>query len=151
MRGVADESVADADEAAERAMESMTAFIEGRLFLKVNREKSFVAKISDEVKYLGYAFYQKDGELRLRVHPKSVHALKDKVRLVLSRSNGWSFESRKARLRDLAYGWVGYFRLADMRNLLRGIDRWTRRKVRCVYWKCWKRVGTRLRPLARRP
>ena len=135
--------------AAERAMESMTAFIERKLFLKVNREKSFVAKISDEVKYLGYAFYQKDGELRFRVHPKSVCALKDKVRLVLSRSNGWSFETRKAKLRDLVYGWVGYFRLADMKNLLRGIDKWTRRKVRCVYWKCWKRVGTRLRALVR--
>ena len=80
--------------AAERAMESMAAFVEGRLFLKVNREKSFVAKISDEVRYLGYAFYQKDGELRFCVHPKSVAALRDKVRMILSRSNGWSFGTR---------------------------------------------------------
>lgn len=135
--------------AAERAMESMAAFVEGRLFLKVNREKSFVAKISDEVGYLGYAFYQKDGELRFCVHPKSVAAPRDKVRMILSRSNGWSFGTRKAKLRDLVYGWVGYFRLADMRSLLRGMDKWARRKVRCVYWKCWKRVGTRLRALVR--
>lgn len=133
--------------AAERAMESMAAFIERKLFLKVNREKSFVAHISEDVKYLGYAFYQKDGELRFRVHPKSVMSLKDKVRETLSRSNGWSLDARKAKLRSLVYGWVGYFRLADMKSLLQRIDEWTRRKIRCVYWKAWKRIRTKFRAL----
>ena len=133
--------------AAGRAMESMATFIEKKLFLKVSREKSFVAHISEDVKYLGYAFYQKDGELRFRVHPKSIASLKDKVRTILSRSNGWSFEGRKAKLRSLVYGWVGYFRLADMKRLLERIDEWTRRKIRCVYWKAWKRTRTKYREL----
>lgn len=133
--------------AAERAMESVATFIEKRLFLKVNREKSFVAHISKDVKYLGYAYYRHAGELRFRVHPKSVASLKDKVRAILSRSNGWSLDARRAKLRSLVHGWVAYFRLADMKSLLKGVDEWTRRKIRCVYWKAWKRIRTKYRAL----
>lgn len=135
--------------AAERAMESMTRFIEGKLFLKVNRGKSFVARIDQGVKYLGYAFYAKDGETRLRVHPKSAAKLKAKVSLILARSNGWSLDYRRYRLRCLVNGWVGYFRLADMASLLALVDGWCRRKVRCVYWKCWKKTRTKFKALVR--
>ena len=135
--------------AAERAMGSVTKYVEGRLFLRVNREKSFVAHISRGVKYLGYAFYRSGGELRFRVHPRSLASLRDRVREILSRSNGWSLDYRRHRLRSLVNGWVGYFRLADMRGALRELDSWVRRKIRCVYWKCWKRVGTKFRALVR--
>ncbi len=135
--------------AAERAMGSMSKYVERKLFLTVNREKSFVAHISRDVKYLGYAFYRSGGELRFRVHPKSLASLKGEVREILSRSNGRSLDWRRYRLRCLVYGWVGYFRLADMRGALRDLDSWVRRKIRCVYWKCWKRVRTRLRALVR--
>ena len=135
--------------AAERAMGSVTKYVEGRLFLRVNRDKSFVAHISRGVKYLGYAFYRRGGELRFRVHPRSLASLRDRVREILSRSNGWSLDYRRHRLRSLVNGWVGYFRLADMRGALRELDSWVRRKIRCVYWKCWKRVGTKFRALVR--
>ena len=140
--------------AAERAMESVAKFVESRLFLRVNREKSYVAHIARDVKYLGHSFGMRrdeDGEVRLRmqVHRRSVESLRDRVREILSRSNGWSLDYRRYRLRRLVYGWVGYFRLADMRGLLRRIDEWVRRKVRCVYWKCWKRVRTKFRALVR--
>ena len=140
--------------AAERAMASVTKFVESRLFLRVNREKSYVAHITRDVKYLGHSFGMRrdaDGGVRLhmQVHRRSVESLKDKVREILSRSNGWSLDYRRYRLCCLVYGWVGYFRLADMRGLLRDIDSWVRRKVCCVYWKCWKRVRTRYRALVR--
>ena len=135
--------------AAERVMETMTRFIEEKLFLKVNRGKSYVARIDQGVKYLGYAFYFGEGGVRLSVHPKSAAKLKAKVSLILARSNGWSLDYRRYRLRCLVNGWVGYFRLADMKSLLAGLDGWCRRKVRCVYWKCWKKVGTKLRALVR--
>ncbi len=136
--------------AAERAMASVARFVEGRLFLRVNREKSFVARVTDgRVRYLGHGFYRSRGETRLRVHPKALAALKDKVRLVLSRSNGWPLDLRRARLRALVYGWVGYFRLADMRRALRDLDMWVRRKIRGVYWKCWKRTRTKYKALVR--
>lgn len=134
--------------AAERAMATMTTFIEKKLFLKVNRDKSFVAYISDDsVKYLGYAFYCKDDGLHFRVHSKSVSSIKDKVREILSRSNGWSYNYRQYRLRNLINGWVGYFRLADMKSFLKGFDGWVRRKIRCIYWKCWKKNRTKFSKL----
>ena len=135
--------------AAERAMESMTRFIEGKLFLKVNRGKSFVARIDQGVKYLGYAFYFGEDGVRLRVHPKSAAKLKAKVSRILARSNGWSLDYRRYRLRCLVNGWVDYFRLADMKSLLAEVDKWCRRKVRCVYWKCWKKNRTKFRALVR--
>ena len=140
--------------AAERAMESVTKFVESRLFLRVNRGKSFVAHITQQVGYLGHSFGMRreaDGvvRLRLQVHRRSLESLRDKVREILSRSNGWSLDYRRYRLRCLVYGWVGYYRLADMRGLLRDLDSWVRRKIRCVYWKCWKRVRTRFRALVR--
>jgi RNA-directed DNA polymerase len=140
--------------AAERAMGLVTKFVESKLFLTVNRDKSYVAHITRQVKYLGYSFGTRrdaDGGVRLRmqVHRSSVKSLKDRVREILSRSNGWSLDHRRYRLRCLVYGWVGYFRLADMRGLLRRVDGWIRRKIRCVYWKCWKRTRTKFRALVR--
>ena len=85
-------------------MENMSKFIEKKLFLKVNRKKSFVAKLTDNVKYLGYGFYSDNEGCQLYVHKKSIKAFKDKVRTILSRSNGWSLDYRKQRLKYLVYG-----------------------------------------------
>lgn len=137
------------EKAAKRTLESMSKFIEKKLFLKVNKDKSFVACVTDDVKYLGYGFYRHDGELKLKVHPKTVTALKDKVRTIMARSNGWSFDWRRYRLKCLVNGWVGYFKLADMRRLLKDIDGWLRRKIRCVYWKCWKKIKTKYKALTK--
>ena len=136
--------------AAERALESMTRFVEGRLFLRVNREKSHVARITRGVKYLGYSFYAaRGGEVRPCVHPKSKARLKDRLREILARSNGQSLDWRRLRLAQLVRGWVAYFRLADMRGFLADLDKWVRRRIRCVYWKCWKRGRTKYRALVR--
>ena len=136
--------------AAERAMESVSKFVEGRLFLRVNREKSYVARVTQQVKYLGFGFYAAmGGEVRPCVHPKSKAAIKAKVREVLARSSGMSLDWRRTRLAQLVRGWVGYFGVADMRGFLRSLDGWVRRRIRCVYWKCWKRVRTKFRALVR--
>lgn len=128
--------------AAERVAKSITRFIEEKLFLKVNREKTSVGKFS-RVKYLGYAFYRHKGECRFRVHPKSVKALKDKIREVTARSNAMSNDFRPIAITRLVRGWVNYFKHADMKELLRSIDPWMRRRIRMVYWKQWKRIRTR--------
>ncbi|MEG0323955.1 MAG: group II intron reverse transcriptase/maturase [Raoultibacter sp.] len=135
--------------AAERALASVSKFIEGKLFLKVNRDKSYVAHISKDVKYLGYGFYRCKDELQFRPHAKSITKLKNKVRAILSRSNGWSLDYRRYRMKCLVNGWVNYFKLARMKTLLADIDEWCRRKIRCVYWKAWKRVRTKLKALQR--
>jgi group II intron reverse transcriptase/maturase len=135
--------------AAQRVKESITTFIEKKLFLKVNREKTTVARISQNVRYLGYGFYKTKGEWRLRVHPKSIVKLKDKVRTVTARSNGWSNDYRRYRLKRLVYGWVNYFKLADMQALLERIDEWCRRRIRAMYWKQWKKVRTKVKALVK--
>ena len=130
--------------AAERTLANIIPYIEGKLFLKVNRDKTAVAHIS-KVKFLGYGFYQYKGKCRLRVHPKSVKKMKDKIRALTSRNSGWSNEFRAARLAQFIRGWVNYFKLTDMKTLLKETDEWLRRKIRAIYWKQWKRVKTRYR------
>jgi RNA-directed DNA polymerase len=131
---------------AERVMGSIVPFIEDKLLLKVNREKSQAAPIS-KVKFLGYSFYKTEGEGRLRIHPKSVPKMKAKLKEPTSRSNGWGNDRRKEELRQYVTGWVNYFKLADMLNLLIKVDEWYRRRLRMVIWKQWKRISTRLRNL----
>jgi group II intron reverse transcriptase/maturase len=128
---------------AERTMESIVPFIEKKLFLKVNLDKSKVATVKD-IKFLGYSFYLLDGKGRLRIHPKSVIKMKTRIKLLTSRSNGWGNQRRKEALSQFIKGWVQYFRLADMRRLLEKTDEWYRRRLRMVIWKQWKRIKTKL-------
>lgn len=109
-------------------------------------EKTQVAYIRN-VKFLGYGFYQYKGEGRLRVHPKSVQKLKDTIREVTGRSNGMGIEARRAKLNQIIRGWVNYFKLADMKNLMQKLDEWVRSRIRMVTWKRWKKVRTRFRNL----
>lgn len=128
--------------AATRTMENLVPYIEKRLFLKVNRDKSTVAYIT-KVKFLGYSFYQKQGEGRLRIHLKSVEKMRIKIRELTSRSNGWGNARRKEALKQFITGWVHYFKLADMQKLLVKVDEWYRRRLRMVFWKQWKRLSTK--------
>ena len=128
--------------AAQRTLENIIPFIEGKLFLKVNRKKTCVAHIS-KVKYLGYTFYRYKGKCRLRVHPKSVKKMKDKLREITSRNKPISNETRCVKLKQFITGWVNYFKLADMKSLLQSTDEWLRRRIRAIYWKQWKKVRTR--------
>lgn len=128
---------------SERVMESITDYIENKLFLKVNREKSQVTRIQG-VKFLGYSFYKLRGECRLRVHPKSIAKMKAKLKELTSRSNGWGNERRKESLSQYIRGWINYFKLADMKSILLRIDEWYRRRLRMVIWKQWKRIRTKI-------
>lgn len=131
---------------AERALENIIPFIEGKLFLKVNREKTAVDYIG-KVKFLGFSFYQYKGKARIRIHPKSVKKMKTKVKLLTSRRWGGSNESRAEKLKEYIVGWTNYYKLADIKMLLKDIDQWMRRRIRMVYWKQWKRVKTRYKKL----
>jgi len=128
---------------AERTMQNIIPFIEGKLFLKVNRDKSQVAHVR-EVKFLGYSFYIYKGEGRLRIHPKSVARMKARIKRLTSRSNGWGNDRRKEALSQYIKGWVQYFKLADMKMLLVSVDKWYRRRLRMVIWKQWKRIKTKI-------
>jgi len=133
---------------AHRTMKSIVSFIEEKLFLTVNRDKSEVAHVKD-VKFLGYTFYRYRGEGRLRIHPKSVEKMKAKIKKLTSRSNGWGNERRKEALSQYIRGWVQYFKLADMQSLLKGTDKWYRRRLRMVIWKQWKQIKTKMANLVK--
>jgi len=134
--------------AAERTLGNIIPFIERKLFLKVNREKTVTAHIS-KVKFLGYAFYRYKGECKFRLHPKSIAKMKARIRQLTSRSNGWGNEFRAMKLTQFIRGWVNYFAMADMKGLLVEVDEWLRRRIRGIYWKQWKRVKTRYRMIAK--
>lgn len=117
---------------AERTLENIVPFIEGKLYLKVNREKTCVEHIS-KVKYLGYSFYRHKGKCRLRVQPKSVIKMRKRIRELTKRSNGWGNENRAWKLTQFIRGWVSYFSQADMKSLLNKTDEWLRHKIRAIY------------------
>lgn len=127
---------------ATRTMESLMRYIEQKLFLRVNREKSTVCYIS-QTKFLGHSFYKRKEEGRLSVHPKSVTRMRSRLKELTSRSNGWGSARRKEALRGYIIGWVNYFKHADMFNLLAKVDQWYRRRLRMVLWKQWKQVSTK--------
>jgi RNA-directed DNA polymerase len=134
--------------AATRTLNHILPYIEEKLFLKVNREKTQVARVK-QVKYLGYGFYIHKGEGRLRIHPKSVQKFRDKIREITGRSNGMGTLARKTRLNQVIRGWINYFKLADAKNLIRELDEWIRSRIRMVTWKRWKKVRTRFENLKR--
>ena len=133
------------EKAANRVMESITTFITKKLGLKVNLEKSKIAR-PNEIKYLGFGFYKRTNQniWRPKPHIKSVQKFKTKLRDILVRSRSISLDERFLKLKQLIYGWVNYFRIADMKALLsKEIDPNIRRKLRVIIWKQWKKIKKR--------
>jgi group II intron reverse transcriptase/maturase len=131
---------------AYRTLEKILPYIEGKLLLKVNRQKTTVDYIG-KIKFLGFTFYRRKEITRVRIHPKAIERMKNKIRELTVRSNGWSNEYRAMKLKQYIIGCVNYFKLADMKGLLRETDEWMRRRIRMIYWKQWKKVKTRYKML----
>ncbi|MCS2930573.1 group II intron reverse transcriptase/maturase [Bacteroides ovatus] len=134
--------------AVQRVKESITRFIEGQLFLKVNREKTVVSYVQG-VKFLGYSFYVMKGKCLLTVHPQSKSKMKFNLKELTRRSNGWGYECRKQRLKEYIRGWLGYYHLAQIKRLCLETDEWLRRRIRMCIWKSWKEPKTRVENLKR--
>lgn len=115
-----------------------------KLGLKVNLEKSKIAR-PNQIKYLGFGFYKKinQNKWRPKPHIKSVQKFKTKLRGILIRSRSISLDERFLKLKQLIYGWVNYFRIADMKGILTSIDQNVRRKLRVIIWKQWKKIRKR--------
>lgn len=132
------------EKAANRVMESITTFITKKLGLKVNVEKSKIARPND-IKYLGFGFYKKINQniWRPKPHIKSVEKLMYKLKFILLRKRGISLDKRLKELKYLIYGWVNYFKIADMKTFLEKLDQNIRRKLRVIIWKQWKKIRKR--------
>lgn len=127
---------------AERTLANIMPYITDKLFLRVNKDKTVVDYVG-KVKFLGFSFYRSKGKARVRIHPKSKAKLKAKIKQLTARSNGWSDAGRIEKLKQFIRGWVNYFKIADIKTLLKDIDEWMRRRIRMVYWKQWKKIKTR--------
>lgn len=133
---------------ANRVMASITKFIEGNLKLKVNKEKSTVDR-PWKLRFLGYSFYQSKGGVRFRVHEKSVKKLKSHLKELTGRSKIKQVDITYTKIKQKMVGWVNYFKLADMKKLMKTLDEWLRRRIRMCYWKQWKKINTKCKNLMR--
>ncbi len=122
--------------AGERVMASVTQFLEGKLRLRVNREKSAVAPIQER-QFLGHRILW-DG--RLAIAPRSLERAKRRIRQITRRNRGISLEQMIGELNSYLTGWVTYFRYAACKGHLQRLDEWIRRKLRCVRLKQRKRA-----------
>lgn len=132
--------------AAERVMGSTGEFIEARLKLRVNRDKSSVAS-TFRATLLGFGFLRRGGEIKIRIDPKARKRAKDRLRKITSRRWGISMERRIREANRFTVGWTAYFSLADTPRPLSDLDEWLRRRLRQVRWKEWKRIRTKHRNL----
>ena len=139
--------------AAQRSYESISKFIEKKLFLNINRDKTKVCHLSDDVKFLGYTFIKRQlkndetTKWHASVHRKSLAKLKVKIKELTDRRcpKGWS--TTKTELNTVLRGWFNYFRLGIRKTLVTTVDGWTRRRIRQMYWKTWKKISTKIKEL----
>jgi len=134
--------------AGERVMASISAFITTKLKLKVNQQKSAVAR-PWERKFLGFSFTS-NREPKRRIAPKAVLRFKERVRELTSRTRGVSIERMAEELAQYLKGWLGYFGKCQTPSVLQGLEEWTRRRLRSVIWKQWKRGTVRFAELRKR-
>jgi len=126
-------------QAGERVLESVTRFLSSRLQLKVNEAKSAVGRPWERT-FLGFTF---DRRLRRKVSLKALKAMKERVREKTWRTLGRRLQVTIDDLRRYLVGWKAYFSFAEVRSVLKELDSWIRRRLRCYLWKQWGRRGYR--------
>jgi RNA-directed DNA polymerase len=136
------------ERSGERVLKSVTNFLESRMGLKVNREKSKVRR-SDRSKFLGFSFYSNRGGRRIRISQESLERLKKRIREIMHRGRGRNVEKVTEELNPLLRGWINYYGIADGKSITEELDQWIRRRLRRVLWVQWKRPWTRRKNLMR--
>ena len=135
------------EKAANRILNSITKFIEKKLGLKVNAEKSKVTRPT-QTKYLGFSFWAtKGGKWKPKPHIKSYQKLKRKLKQLTDRSLSISLDTRIEQINYVVRGWVNYFRIANMRQSIIDIDKHLRTRIRVIIWKQWKKITRREKAL----
>ena len=123
--------------AANRVMKSVTRWLEEKLRVQVNVTKTKVCRPND-TKYLGFSFYNRNGKWRPKPHLKSVQKFKEKLHGYSKRSWSVSMDYRISKLNPVIRGWINYFRICDMKTLMKELDGWLRVRIRMCIWKQWK-------------
>ena len=129
-------------------MAGITRFLMAKLKLKVNQQKSAVARPWVR-KFLGFSFTNA-GIPKRRIAPKTVDRFKERVRELTSRTRGVSIERMAEDLSRYLRGWIGYFGKCETPSVLEGLEQWLRRRLRSAIWKQWKRNPVRFTELRQR-
>ena len=113
--------------AAERTLERLKPYIEGKLFLKINEQKTKICRVTDpDLKFLGFGFWRSrnGAEVRACLHQKSKAKCRQRLRAITSRSRGQSLEEFRRELRAFVQGWGNYFKTSSMSQFVRETDEW---------------------------
>jgi group II intron reverse transcriptase/maturase len=127
------------EKAANRVMESVVRFIEKKLGLIVNMEKSKISRPKD-LKFLGFGYYYdyKSKKYQVRPHPNSIQKFQRKLRKLTKRNWSIRLDYRIIKLKQVIIGWVNYFRTSNMKKAMGEIDQKLRSRIRVIIWKQWK-------------
>jgi len=132
--------------AGERVLNIVSDYLERRLKLKVNRDKSGVHHYT-KAGMLGFGFYKDAKGIQCRILGKSYRRFRAKLKVLTKRSWSVTVDYRLSHINWLINGWIGYYGKAKGRSRLRRLDEWLRRRLRMCIWKQWKKIGKRLRSL----
>lgn len=131
--------------AGERVMMAITSFIEEKLKLKVNKEKSAVDRPWKR-KFLGFSFTS-NSKPKVRIASQSIKRFKNRIRELTSRRKSVSMEYRIYKLNQYLVGWMNYYQLADTRSVIGKLEGWLNRRLRMIRWKEWKLPRTKVKKL----
>lgn len=135
--------------AAERVMTSCTKYLENKLKLKVNQEKS-KAGSPLRLKFLGFSLYKTGKRTGIRPHGKPIEKFKSKIRqLTTSRKQAKPIAEILKSIKNYTIGWLGYYSIANMSSRINTLNEWTRRRIRQIFWKQWKKPSARFENLKR--
>jgi RNA-directed DNA polymerase len=134
------------EKAANRTNASITDYIETKLKLKVNREKTKVSRPT-ESSLLGFSFYKSESKWEIRISPKSVKRIKEKIKVKTRRNDPSSTRSKITQLDTVIRGWVNYFVIAKGKSVMQRLDEMVRIRLRMCEWKSWKKIKTRIKKL----
>lgn len=135
--------------ASERLMESSTKYLEEKLKLTVNREKSRTVSVFaiQNFKFLGFALGRNGSGIYVRVHPKSWKKFKTKLKTLSSRKKCQSIKPSLEKIKIYARGWLNYYGIASMKKNIEDINGWLYHRIRMCIWKQWKKPKTKVRNL----
>lgn len=138
--------LAKSKRAAQRLLETTQRYLEGKLKLRMNVEKSRVVSVFAirNFKFLGFALGKGKDGIYIRAHAKSLKKAKAKLKRLTSRSQGRNVRAVMRNVKVYIRGWLGYFGIASMKSTMQEWDGWLRRRFRCYIWKQWKRPRTRV-------
>jgi RNA-directed DNA polymerase len=134
------------EKAAQRVLESTTEYIEKKLKLRINREKTQVSQ-PNESTLLGFSFFRSKGKWEVRIAPKSLKRIKEKIKAKTKRSDPSNAREKIKKLEAVIEGWVNYFRIARAKKVMQTLDEMTRIRIRIGIWKQWKTPKTRVKNL----